>query len=202
MTTSALAAAADALPPAPAPAPADLGTVLAPDTVRFERLLPGPVERVWSYLVESEKRGLWLASGTLEPRVGGAVELTFHNATLSPEPVPERYRARSGPIASRQQVTRFEPPHALAFTWGSAAAPSEVLFELRPDGDRVRLTLTHIRLDRQARLDVSGGWHTHLAVLAAHLDGRDPPAFWSLLTTIEAAYGKTDQDRSDTCSAS
>ena len=200
MTTSALAAAADALPPAPAPAPADLGTVLAPDTVRFERLLPGPVERVWSYLVESEKRGLWLASGTLEPRVGGAVELTFHNATLSPEPVPERYRARSGPIASRQQVTRFEPPHALAFTWGSAAAPSEVLFELTSEGGRVRLTLTHTRLDRQARLDVTGGWHTHLAVLAAHLDRRAPPAFWSLLTAIEGAYGQGDG--SGTCSAS
>ena len=197
MTTAALAP----LPADPAlPDPADLGRVLAPDTVRFERLLPGPVERVWSYLVESDKRGLWLASGTLEPRVGGAVELTFHNATLSPEPVPERYRPRSGPIASRQQVTRFEPPHALAFTWGSAAAPSEVLFELAREGDRVRLVLTHTRLDGQARRDVTGGWHTHLAVLAAHLDRREPPAFWSLLTAIEAAYGKGDG--SGTCTAS
>lgn len=200
MTTAALAAVAEEGPAAPPPAPADLGAVLAPDTVRFERLLPGPVERVWAHLVESEKRGLWLATGTLEPRVGGAVELTFHNAALSREPVPERHRARSGPIVSRQRVTRFEPPRALAFTWGSAASPSEVLFELEPDGDRVRLTLTHTRLDRQARLDVSGGWHTHLAVLAAHLDGRDPPAFWSLLETVAAAYGNTDG--SDTCSAS
>lgn len=26
------------------------GTVIAPNTIRFERLLPGPIERVWAYL--------------------------------------------------------------------------------------------------------------------------------------------------------
>lgn len=31
-------------------------TLPAPATVRIERVLPGPVERVWAYLTESEKR--------------------------------------------------------------------------------------------------------------------------------------------------
>jgi hypothetical protein len=35
----------------------DYGVVTAPDTVHLERLLPGPIERVWSYLTDSEKRG-------------------------------------------------------------------------------------------------------------------------------------------------
>ena len=47
----------------------DFGVVLESGTVRFERLLPGPVERVWSYLTDSEKRGQWLASGPFELRL-------------------------------------------------------------------------------------------------------------------------------------
>jgi len=167
---------------------ADFGVILAPDTVRFERLLPGPVERVWTYLTESDKRAQWLAAGTIEPRVGGAVELRFHNATLSPEPVPERYAKHQGVIVRHHTVTRFDPPTALSFTWGDDAAPSEVLFELVPEGDRVRLTVTHSRLDRPTRLGVSGGWHAHLAVLAARLEGREPPQFWSLLTAVAEVY--------------
>ena len=39
-----------------------LGVVTAPRTVRIERILPGPVERVWAYLTESDKRKKWLAA--------------------------------------------------------------------------------------------------------------------------------------------
>ncbi len=49
----------------------DYGELIAPDTVRFKRLLPGTIDRVWSYLVDSEKRGKWLAGGDTEERVGG-----------------------------------------------------------------------------------------------------------------------------------
>lgn len=41
------------------------GRLTAPDTLQIERLLPGPIERVWSYLTESEKRRKWLASGDM-----------------------------------------------------------------------------------------------------------------------------------------
>ena len=40
--------------------------VLSPTEIRFERLLPGPIENVWSYLTDSQKRGEWLASGPME----------------------------------------------------------------------------------------------------------------------------------------
>src|SRR5262245_9950996 len=53
------------------------GVIVEPDTVRLERLVPGPIERVWSYLTDSDKRGQWFAHGDLEPRVGGAFKLTF-----------------------------------------------------------------------------------------------------------------------------
>ena len=34
----------------------DHGVVTAPGTLRMERLLPGPIERVWAYITEPEKR--------------------------------------------------------------------------------------------------------------------------------------------------
>lgn len=169
-------------------ATADFGVDIAPDTVRFERLLPGPIERVWAYLTESDKRATWLAAGEMRPEVGSSFNLQFHNASLTSEPVPERYRAHSGVIVAHHRITRFDPPHALGFTWDEESEPSEVLFELTPMGDRVRLVVTHSRLDTRTRIDVSGGWHVHLAVLAARLEGREPPAFWSLLASVDGIY--------------
>ena len=45
--------------------------VLSPSEIRFQRLLPGPIETVWSYLTDARKRGEWLASGPMDLRVGG-----------------------------------------------------------------------------------------------------------------------------------
>ena len=35
--------------------------IIDADTVRFERLLPGPIERVWDHLTDPELRRTWLA---------------------------------------------------------------------------------------------------------------------------------------------
>ena len=40
-------------------------------TVRLERLLPGPIERVWAFITESDLRRQWLAAGEFELTVGG-----------------------------------------------------------------------------------------------------------------------------------
>ena len=68
------------------------GVVSAPGTVRIERLLPGPIERVWAYITDSEKRRKWLASGPMELKPGGQVELVFRNSELSRDagPTPEK----------------------------------------------------------------------------------------------------------------
>ena len=73
----------------------EYGELIAEDAVRFERMLPGPIELVWSFLVESDKRARWLCAGETESRVGGNVEMHFHNASLSSEPddtPPEKYK--------------------------------------------------------------------------------------------------------------
>jgi uncharacterized protein YndB with AHSA1/START domain len=170
----------------------DYGIVTEAGTVRFERLLPGPIERVWAYLTESDKRGTWLAPGPMEVRVGGRVELNFRHADLSPrrEATPEKYKALEGGASIQGRVTRCEPPRLLSYSWaGPPADASEVTFELTPRGRDVLLVLTHRRLgDRATMTSVAGGWHTHLGILADHLAGREPRPFWSTHAGLEADY--------------
>jgi uncharacterized protein YndB with AHSA1/START domain len=172
----------------------EFGIVTEAGTIRFERVLPGPIERVWSYLTDSEKRGTWLATGPMEPRVGGRVELNFRHADLSPQvaPTPERYKQYEDGATTHGCVTRYDPPKLLSITWGEASGPeSEVTFELIPRAGDVRLVLTHRRLgDRTTMVSVAGGWHTHLGILADHLNGVEPPNFWLAHAAIEAEYEK------------
>ena len=170
----------------------DYGVVTEAGAVRFERLLPAPVERVWDYLTDSELRRKWFAGGEMELRPGGSLTLVFRNGELSPvdEEVPEKFRKYEG-FESRGEVVRAEPPRLLVFTWfEESGPPTEVSWELEPDGDRTRLTLTHRRLaNRAAMVDVSGGWHLHLDVLEDVLGGRTPRPFWARQQALEAQYG-------------
>ena len=95
----------------------DYGVLTAPDTLRLERLLPGPIERVWQYLTESDKRATWLAAGDVEQRVGGKVEHTFRNSELSPEHdiPPPKYADCAGDVAMLGKVTACGTGVAIGF---------------------------------------------------------------------------------------
>lgn len=167
------------------------GTITAPNTIRFERTLPGPIERVWSYLTDPEKRGKWLASGPMELRVGGAARLTWlHREYAAGEELPEQFRNMEKGHSMDATVTRCEPPRLLAFTWGKRVeALSEVVIELTERGNDVLLVLTHARLPNQKDLlGISGGWHTHLDVLVELVNGRSSTGFWSKLMRLNAEY--------------
>lgn len=57
----------------------DYGMIIEPGTLRIQRLLPGPIERVWAYLTESDKRATWLAAGAMTLENGAPLELEFRN---------------------------------------------------------------------------------------------------------------------------
>lgn len=167
----------------------EFGVVTAARTLCIRRVLPGPIERVWAYLTESDKRGRWLASGPMDLRVGGRVELTFRNSDLSPheEAAPDKYKKYEG-AGFHGRVTQCDPPRLLSYTWGD---DSEVTFELTPQGENVLLVLTHRRLpDRTTMVRVASGWHTHLGIFVDHLNGQEPRPFWSTLARLEAEYEK------------
>jgi len=154
-------------------------TLIKPSTIRFERLLPGPVERVWAYLTESKKRATWLAAGEFDLRVGGRVELIFENDKLSDECAPAGARG-AGRHKFEGRITRLEPLRALGYTWNWDGQDSEVLYELTPKGKDVLLTIVHrLPEDRELNIAVGGGWATHTGILADQLNGVKPRPFWS-----------------------
>ena len=167
------------------------GEITEPRTVRLERTLPGPIERVWSYLTDSEKRGKWLMAGEWELRVGGRVAMTVNNASLSADKeTPERYKDSQGKKVEGQ-ITRIEPPRLLAFTWNMDPEPSEVTFELTPKGNDVLFVITHRRLpSRDLMVGVSTGWHTHVGVLIDILNGAEPRPFWKRFAGLRTEYEK------------
>jgi len=172
--------------------PADgYATRLAPDTLRFERLLPGPIERVWSYLVEPDKRRRWLADGVMELKVGGRADLVFRNGELNNgEPTPERFAKYDREIRDEGEVLAVEPGRRLTMSWeANTDYPSEVTFELTPVGEKVRMVVTHTKLAaRSTLLGVAGGWHSHLALLEDELEGRERRALWSLFGRYRDEY--------------
>lgn len=167
------------------------GKRIAPDSVRIERLLPGPIERVWDFLTDSEKRSRWLAAGPMELHSGGKVEHLFHNQKLSEttDDTPEKYAGAEG-FKLQGQITACEPPHLLSYLWNMGSSEvSEVCFELAPKNDKVLLTVTHVRLvSRNEMISVASGWHTHLDILIAHLQEHTPVSFWSRHTQLEGEY--------------
>ncbi|HEY6599289.1 MAG TPA: SRPBCC domain-containing protein, partial [Pseudomonadales bacterium] len=108
-------------------------------------------------------------------------ELTDHN-----EVIPERYKEMEQGMSMESRVTRWDPPHHLAYTWD---AGSEVSFDLEPRGNQVLLTLTHRALpSRDEMIDVAGGWHSHLDVLTERLSGKAPAPFWPRVERYNREY--------------
>src|SRR5271154_4360003 len=59
------------------------GVLTEPATLKIQRLLPGPIERIWAYLTESELRRKWLAAGETKLEVGAPVEFVWRNNELT-----------------------------------------------------------------------------------------------------------------------
>src|SRR5689334_6786981 len=163
------------------------GVLTEPATFTIQRLLPGPIERVWAYLTESDLRRQWLAAGPMEMTVGAPVELVWRNDELTDPPgqrppgFPEEHRMHS-------RITELDPPRKLAITWGSTGGVS---FELEQQGDDVLLTVIHRRVpDRSVLLNVSAGWHMHLDILAARLAGQEPETFWDGWARLKNEYDR------------
>ena len=122
--------------------------LIEPATFKIERLLPGPIERVWAYLTESDLRRQWLAAGEMEMKVGAPFEFVWRNDELT-NPPGERPPDFGDEHRMKSRITELDPPRKLAFTWDGTGGVS---FELEPQGDEVLLTVTHRRVTDRATL--------------------------------------------------
>ena len=123
---------------------------------RMSRDFEAGIDEVWAMLTEPASRVQWLAPGEIELKVGGAARLDFVD---------------SG-IVIDSQVSAFEDGRLLEYSWSGPDQPLRPLrFELTPEGEATRLTLT---LTEPANEDVGrscAGFAAHLEMLAAALAG-------------------------------
>lgn len=168
-------------------AEANYGVLTEPATLTIERLLPGPVERVWSYLTDSDLRRQWLASGTMGQMVGAPVELVWRNDELT-DPPGERPDGFGDEHRMTCEVIAIDAPRLLSISWGSTGG---VTFTLRQKGDEVLLTIVHKRVeDPSVLLNVSAGWHSHVDVLEARLRGTAAPPHWDNFARLRGVYAE------------
>ncbi len=163
------------------------GVLTEPATLKIQRLLPGPIERIWAYLTESDLRRLWLAAGQMEMKVGAPFELVWRNDELT-NPPGRRPAGFSEESRMQGRITELDPPRKIAFIW---EGNGEVSFELESKGEEVLLTVIHSRLpDRKSLLGVGAGWHMHLDVLVARLTGKEPAPFWDGWSRLREEYDR------------
>jgi uncharacterized protein YndB with AHSA1/START domain len=163
------------------------GTLIEPATLKMQRLLPGPIERIWAYLTESDKRRKWLAAGKMELKVGAPFELVWRNDELT-DPPGERPAGFGDEHRMQSRITEIDPPRKLCFAWKDSG---DVSIELEAKGNEVLLTLIHRRLpNRSTMLGVSTGWHVHLDLLVARARGEEPPPFWDGFAKLRKEYDR------------
>jgi uncharacterized protein YndB with AHSA1/START domain len=163
------------------------GVLTEPATLTIRRLLPGPIERVWSYLTDSEMRRRWLAAGPMDLKVGGELELVWRNDELT-DPPGQRPAGFDEEHRMVSRITELDPPRKLVFTWGENG---DVSFELAAKGNEVLLTVIHRRLrDRASMLMVGAGWHMHRDILVARATGQEPEPFWDGWARLKKEYDR------------
>lgn len=144
----------------------DYGVFSDTDSVRLQRVLPGPIERVWNYLTDSDLRRQWLAAGDMTPRVDSEFELVWRNDELT-DPPGNKPDGFGDEHRMQGRITEYDPPR----------------------GDDVQLTLVHRHLGNRNRVLMhSAGWHAHLDLLADRVSGRKSEPFGDGWLRLKADY--------------
>jgi len=130
-------------------------------TLRFERILAYPPERVWRALTDTDEMFAWHPTpASFEPRVGGRV--SWH---------PDGHVADM----PENEVTDWDPPRLLGYTWAKEGdRPDHLRWELRPHDDGCVLILVHTFDDRLKAARDGAGWHVCLDALAEEMAGGAP----------------------------
>jgi uncharacterized protein YndB with AHSA1/START domain len=125
-------------------------------TLRFERQLRHPIERVWQAITEPAELATWFPCRVELGTLARGAQLHF---VFETENVPEM----------DGEITELEPPRLLAFTWGF----DQLRFELEPTGSGCRLVFSCTFANDGIKGARDGaGWHVCLEQLAARLDGQ------------------------------
>jgi uncharacterized protein YndB with AHSA1/START domain len=125
-------------------------------TLRFERHLAQPPEKVWRALTEPEHLAAWFPADMEGERRAGA-------------PLQFPFRDGEGETMDGEMLV-YEPPSVLQYRWDV-----EILrFELHPTPGGCTLTFTSTLADVGTGARDAAGWHACLDLLSHHLAGATP----------------------------
>ena len=163
------------------------GALTEPATLTIQRLLPGPIERVWAYLTESDLRRQWLAAGEMEMKVGAPFELVWRNDELTDPPGQRPRRLlRRAPDA--------EPDHRARSAAQARHRLGRQRRRLLRAGAAGRRGAAHRDPSPPARprhpAEVGAGWHMHLDILVARATGTEPEPFWDGWSRLQKEYDR------------
>ncbi len=161
-------------------------------TLRFERRLAHPIDKVWYVLTDEHETCYWFPGRIVGPREAGA-QVRFVFEPKPPGVLDDGFAAL---IASKQEawkdappedfageIVAFEPPRLFELLWGGDRAR----FELSPDGDGTRLVFHYTFVEADAR-DIGAGWHVSLDFLGNRLAGDAAPFALAEFGALEATY--------------
>jgi uncharacterized protein YndB with AHSA1/START domain len=144
---------------------ATLDTVNGRPTLRFERRLAHPVEKVWKAITDPAELTHWFpqdVEGTFTP--GGKLRFVFRgDPPVLDGKVIEDFKG---------EVLELDPPRVIAYSW----AGDILRWTLTPDGDGCLLVFTDTIDDRGKAARDGAGWHVCLEALDSLLAGTPPPA--------------------------
>lgn len=129
-------------------------------TLRFERRLAHPPQKVWRALTDPAELAHWFPQDLVGSFTRGAtLRFVFRGErpSLDGAPVPDF----SG------EVLEADPPRLLVYTW----AGDTLRWSLTPDGDGCLLVFTDTFTEHGKAARDGAGWHLCLDALGARLDG-------------------------------
>ena len=150
-------------------------------SVRFERILDHPIQKVWEAITRPEQLAEWLGETNIELKEGGEVKVTTKGGVMG------------------GKITQCEEGSLLEYTWWKG---SIVRYELLMEGEgRCRLIFTHSLLSASQTMGAATGWHYHMDALTIVLDGKKIPQWpieaWEKISGVAAAHYKTLLDSTE-----
>lgn len=138
------------------------------ESLIIERIYDAPVEKVWKALTEIEQMKQWYFPmlKNFEPKVGFKTEFIVHH--------------NNNDYPHIWNVTEAVPMKKIAYHWRYGGYPGDsiVSFELEPDGDKTKLTFTHLFLESfepekypdMSRDSFNKGWTHFTAALKSYVE--------------------------------
>ena len=167
------------------------GKLIATGVLNIERVLPGTPEQIWPYLTDANKTATWLGRLEADPVAGSRLQITFnHNSLTSSQEQISDQHTQSDCYVVTGKILEYRANKMLRFSWCWGEVITEVCFKLTPlTDDTTHLVITHSRLiDPSILNSVAAGWHTHMDILLAKLNGDQPKPFWQAHEKLQSEY--------------